>query len=84
MGVWDLMGLHQAIKKWEKVAKTVGLSDSDLDFYLRKVEEAKRAYECEICAWEIRATQYGEDENGQRSEQAMSDVQKHRHPAKVD
>lgn len=62
------MGLHQAIKKWEKLAKTVGLSDSDRDFYLRKVEEAKRAYEREAKAWEIRAKRYGEDENGQRSE----------------
>jgi hypothetical protein len=68
MGVWDLMGLHQAIKKWEKLAKTVGLSDSDLHFYLRKVEEAKSAYEREINAWEIRAQRYGEDKNGQRSE----------------
>jgi hypothetical protein len=46
----------------------VGLSDSDRDFYLRKVEEAKRAYEREINAWEIRAKRYGEDENGQLSE----------------
>lgn len=67
MGVWDLMGLHQTIKKWEKLAKTVGLSDSDRDFYLRKVEEAKRAYEREANAWETRAKRYGEDENGQRS-----------------
>jgi len=68
VGVWDLMGLHQAIKKWEKLAKTAGLSDSDLDFYLRKVEEAKLAYERETNAWEIRAKRNGEDENGQRSE----------------
>jgi hypothetical protein len=46
----------------------VGLSDSDRDFYLRKVEEAKRAYDRETNAWEIRAKRYGEDENGQRSE----------------
>lgn len=68
MGVWDLMGLHQTIKKWEKLAKTMGLSDSDRDFYLRKAEEAKRAYEREAKAWEIRAKRYGEDANGQRSE----------------
>ena len=68
MGVWDLMGLHQAIRKWEKLAETVGLSDSDRDFYFRKVEEAKRAYDRETNAWEIRAKRYGEDENGQRSE----------------
>ena len=68
MGVWDLKGLHQAIRKWEKLAATVGLSDSDRDFYLRKVEEAKRAYERETNAWEKRAKRYGEDENGQRSE----------------
>jgi hypothetical protein len=68
MGVWDLMGLHQAIRKWEKLAKTVGISDSDLRYYLRKVEEAKRAYERETNAWEIRAKRCGEDENGQRSE----------------
>jgi len=68
MGVWDLMGLHQAIKKWEKVAMTVGLSDLDRDFYLQKVEKAKRAYEREICAWEIRAKRYGEDDDGQRGE----------------
>lgn len=67
MGVWDLMGLHQAIEKWEKLAKTVGLSDSDRDSYLRKVEEAKIAYQRETNAWEIRAKQYGEDEHGQRS-----------------
>ena len=68
MGVWDLKGLHQAIRKWEKLTATVGLSDSDRDFYLRKVEEAKRAYERETNAWEIRAKRYGEDEYGQHSE----------------
>ena len=68
MGVWDLMGLHQAIKKWEKLAKTVGISESGLRFYLRKVEEAKLAYERETNAWEKRAKGYGEDKNGQRSE----------------
>jgi hypothetical protein len=68
MGVWDLMGLHQAIKKWEKLAKTVGISDSDLRFYLRKVEEANLAYERETNTWEKRAKRYGEDKNGQRSE----------------
>jgi gluconate kinase len=68
MGVWDLMGLHQAIKKWEKLAKAEGLSDSDRNFYLQKVEEAKSAYERETNAWEIRAQRYGEDEYGQRSE----------------
>ena len=67
MGVWDLMGLHQAIRKWEKLAETVGLSDSDRDLYLRKVEEAKIAYKRETNAWEIRAKQCGEDEHGQRS-----------------
>jgi len=68
MGVWDLMGLHQAIKKCEELANTADVSDSDLDFYLRKIEEAKLAYERETKAWEIRAKRYGEDENGQRSE----------------
>ena len=47
MGVWDLMGLHQAIKKCEELANTADVSDSDLDFYLRKIEEAKLAYERE-------------------------------------
>jgi hypothetical protein len=61
MEVWDLMGLHQAIKKWEELANTADLSDSDLDFYLRKIEEAKLAYERETKAWEIRAKRYGED-----------------------
>ena len=68
MGVWDLMGLHQAIKKWEKLAKGEGLSDADRDFYLQKVGEAKSAYERELNNWEIRAKRYGEDNNGQRSQ----------------
>ena len=68
MGVWDLMGLHQAIKKWEKLAKVEGLSDSDRNFYLQKVEEVKSASERERNNWEIRAKRYGEDNNGQRSE----------------
>ena len=68
MGVWDLMGLHQAIKKWEKLAKSEGLSDSDRNFYLKKVEEAKSSYERELNNWEIRAKRYGEDNHGQRSE----------------
>ena len=68
MGVWDLMGLHQAIKKWEKLAKLEGISDPDRNFYLQKVEEAKSAYECERNNWEIRAKRYVEDKNGQRSE----------------
>ena len=68
MGVWDLMGLHQAIKKWEKPAKSEGLSDSDRNFYLKKVEEAKSSYERERNNWEIRAKRYGEDNYGQRSE----------------
>jgi len=55
MGVWDLMGLHQAIKKWEKLAKAEGLSDKDRNFYLQKLEEAKDAYDCERNSWENRA-----------------------------
>lgn len=64
MGVWDLMGLHQEIKKWEKLAKTVGLSDSDRNFYQRKVEEAESAYRCALHGWEIRARESERTENG--------------------
>ena len=84
MGVWDLMRLHQAIKKWEKLAEAEGLSDSDRNFYLQRVEEAKSIYEHERNNWEIRAKRYGEDNNGQSSEQTVSDVPKHRYATKLD
>ena len=68
MGVWDLRGLHQEIQKWEKLAKTVGISDGDRDFYLRRAEEAKLAYKRERDDWEVRAIRFDEDKDGQRSE----------------
>ena len=66
MGVWDLMGLHHAIKKWEKLAKAGGLSDKDRNFYLQKMEEAKGAYDRERNSWENRAKRLGENGNGHR------------------
>jgi len=57
MGVWDFMGLHQTIKKWEKLANTAGISDADRSFYLRKVDEAKFAYERFAKSWEYEANQ---------------------------
>ena len=51
MGVWDLRGLHDRIKKFEKLAKTKGLSDSDREYYLSLAKKAREDYE--FCAWEF-------------------------------
>lgn len=44
MGVWDLRGAWEEIKKWQKLVDTPGITEKDRAFYLNKVEEAKQIY----------------------------------------
>ena len=44
MGVSGLMGLHNEITKWEKLASLDDISDADRAIYLMRVEEAKKAH----------------------------------------
>ena len=68
MGVWDLMGLFQEIKKWEKLLKQKGVQSANRDFYLLQLKEAKSAYQREIMNWELRVKARKRNDYGQHSE----------------
>ena len=52
MGVWDLRGLHDQIKKFEKLAKSKGISDSDREHFLRCAQKAREDYDRYAAQWE--------------------------------
>ena len=68
MGVWDLMGLFQEIKKWEKLVEQKGVPAANRDLYLIQLEKAKSAYQREIMSWEMRVKERKRSNHGQRSE----------------
>ena len=52
MGVWDLRGLYDQIKKFEKLAKSKGISDSDREHFLRCSQKAREDYDRYAAQWE--------------------------------
>ena len=42
MGVWDLRGLSDQVKKWQKLADTLGISERDREIYLEYAANAQR------------------------------------------
>lgn len=58
MGVWDLMGLHQAITKWKKILEDQELSEDEIHFYKKKLIDAEASYKRELNMWEVRARKY--------------------------
>ena len=42
MGVWGLRGLSDQVKKWQKLADTLGISERDREIYLGYATNAKR------------------------------------------
>ena len=63
MGVWDLKGLHQEIKKWELLAQRQDISELDRSIYLKKAEAARRGYAAELSDFEARSTKFEEESN---------------------
>lgn len=42
MGVWGLRGLSDQVKKWQKLADTLGISERDREIYLEYAANAQR------------------------------------------
>ena len=42
MGVWGLRGLSDQVKKWQKLADTLGISERDREIYLEYAANAER------------------------------------------
>jgi hypothetical protein len=67
MGVWDLKGLHQEIKKWELLAQRQDISELDRSIYLKKAQAARQGYAYELADFEERSTKFEEASDGEVS-----------------
>ena len=68
MGVWDLMHLHARIKKFEKLAESTEISDSNHEYFLHCARQAQETFDRYTKRWEINAAWRRENPHGQRSE----------------
>ncbi len=67
MGVWDIMGLSNDAKKWQKLATDKSLSHKDKAIYQNYADIANRALKAYLLRWEAACELRDKEKNGKCS-----------------